>query len=192
MADLWWVMICRRWSRTMRTTSWLTVTACTPTEHWQCDGEGRLSRFYADVTRSGADWIVYVTGLELSFVVRHHGEIATRARDLIGSMTGMSSGRIDLVVRSERDRVRARATQLGFVVPSDFRSRTEVYELPSKTRFVSVRYDDFGAVVDVDATTQLAEFPATWDGAFEALFYTAQYSDIRRRRLRKDVPPDDK
>src|SRR3954466_929324 len=40
---------------------------------------------------------------------------------------------------------------------------------------VKVRYDDYGAVVDIDATTQIAEFQTTRDGAYEALFYTAQY-----------------
>jgi hypothetical protein len=40
-------------------------------------------------------------------------------------------------------------------------------------------------VVNVDASSQVHEFRATRDGAFDALFYIAQYSDVRRRRLRK-------
>jgi hypothetical protein len=86
-------------------------------------------------------------------------------------------------VHSERDSVRLRATQLGFETISDSATRTETYRLPERPRSVKVRYDDYGAVVDIDATTQIAEFQTTRDRAYEALFYTAQYSDIRRRRL---------
>ncbi|RDH79553.1 hypothetical protein DVS77_04845 [Mycolicibacterium moriokaense] len=92
------------------------------------------------------------------------------------------------MVRNERDAVRSRAAQLGFETNSGESPRTDTYLLPLKSRSVIVRYDDHGAVVDVDASTQLAEFQITREGAYDALFYTAQYSDIRRRRLGKDRP----
>jgi hypothetical protein len=88
------------------------------------------------------------------------------------------------VVRSERDAVRKRATQLGFETTSDSGSRTDTYRLPGKPRSVLVRYDDYGAVVGIDASAQVAESQTTRDGVFDALFHTAQYSDIKRQRLR--------
>jgi hypothetical protein len=36
-----------------------------------------------------------------------------------------------------------------------------------------VGYDGYGAVVGIDATTQIAEVQTARDGAFDALFYTA-------------------
>jgi hypothetical protein len=143
-----------------------------------------VSRFHADATRSGAEWLVQVTELEQSVVARSRDEIIAKAYDLIKARSGLSDDQIDLVLRSERDVVRSRAMRLGFETTSDSGSRTDTFELPNKRRAVSVRYDDYGAVVGVDASTQLAEFQTSRDGAFEALFYTAQYSDIRRRALR--------
>jgi hypothetical protein len=42
-----------------------------------------------------------------------------------------------------------------------------------ETKSAKVGYDDYGAVVDIDATTQIAGVQTTRDGAFDALFYTA-------------------
>lgn len=150
-----------------------------------------MSRFHAEVTRSGACWRIYVPELDQFIIAQDRGEIAARAHDLIVSKTELSDHPIDLVVRSERDSVRKRATQLGFQISSESGSRTDAYQLPGKPRSVSVRYDDYGAVVGVDASTQLAEFQTTRDGAFDALFYTAQYSDIRRQRLGGEVASED-
>jgi hypothetical protein len=135
------------------------------------------------VTRSGAGWLIHVKELNQSIVAGNHGEILGRTRDLIASNKGLSHEQIDLVVHSERDSVRIRATQLGFETTSDSATRTDTYQLPERPRSVTGRYDDHGAVVEIDATTQVAEFQPTRDGAYDALFYTAQYSDIRRRRL---------
>jgi hypothetical protein len=145
-----------------------------------------LSRFHAEVTRNGAGWLVHVGELNQSFDATRHDEIVTRAYDLIVSRAGVSVGQIDLVVLSERDAVRRRATQLGFETRSDGATRTDTYFLPRKPRSVAVRYDDYGAVVGIEATTEVAEFQTTRDGAYDALFYTAQYSDIRRRHRRRD------
>lgn len=144
-----------------------------------------MSRFHAEVTRSGAGWLVYVAELDETIAVGHSGEIASRVLDLILAETG-TGDEIDLVVTAERDVIRARAAQLGFETVKSA-PRTDVYQLPGKARSVSVRYDDHGAVVGLDASTQVAEFQVTRDGAMDALFYTAQYSDIRRRALRKDT-----
>jgi hypothetical protein len=46
-----------------------------------------------------------------------------------------------------------------------------------------------GAVVGINASTQVAEFQTTRDGVFDELFFTAQYSDIKRRHLWKGLPP---
>jgi hypothetical protein len=143
-----------------------------------------LTRFHAEVTRNGAGWLIEVKELSQFTEAATHGEILPRIHDLLASNAGVAHDQIDLVeVHSERDSVRLRATQLGFETISDSATRTETYRLPERPRSVKVRYDDYGAVVDIDATTQIAEFQTTRDGAYEALFYTAQYSDIRRRRL---------
>ena len=128
---------------------------------------------------------MYVTELEQSIIARSRDEITAKAYDLITAESGTPEDQIDLVLRSERDSVRSRAVQLGFETICDSGSRTDTFQLPEKPRAVSVRYDDYGAVVAVDASTQVAEFQPTRDGAFDALFYIAQYSDIRRRHLRK-------
>ncbi len=146
-----------------------------------------MSQFQAEVTRSDVGWLIYVRELDQSIIARSRGEIAAKAFDLIVSKTGTPENEIDLVVRSERDIIRTRATQLGFETTIESGSRTDTFQLPAKTRSVSVRYDDYGAVVGVDASTQLAEFQTTREGACDALFYTAQYSDIRRRRLRTEA-----
>jgi hypothetical protein len=153
------------------------------------EGE-KLPRFHAEATRSGAEWLIYVRELEQSIIVRSRDEIIAKACDLIKTKSGTTEEQIELVLRSERDIVRARADRLGFETICDSGSRTDTFPLPGKRRGVSVRYDDYGAVVAVDASTQVAEFPATRDGACEALFYTAQYSDIRRRHLRKRASPE--
>ena len=142
-----------------------------------------MSRFHAEVTRRGAGWLVDVAELNQSFVAKSQSEILDMTRGLIALNKGVSLDQIDLVVRSERDSVRIRATQLGFETSSQRATRTDMYQLPAKPRSVSVRYDDYGAVVGIDATMQVAEFQNTREGAYDALFYTAQYSDIRRRRL---------
>lgn len=149
-----------------------------------------MSLFHAEVTRSGAGWLIHVTELEESINARDRGEIAARAYDLIASRTELSYDQIDLVVRTERDSVRERATKLGFGTISESGSRIDIHQLPRKARSVVVRYDDYGAVVGIEASTQVAEFQTTRDGAFDALFYTAQYSDIRRQRLRREDRPE--
>jgi hypothetical protein len=144
-----------------------------------------LPRFHAEATRSGAEWLIHVMELEQSVIARSPDEIIAKAYDLIRTKSGMSEDQIELVLRSERDIVRSRAVRLGFEIICENGSRTDTFRLPEKPRTVSVRYDDHGAVVAVDASTQVAEFQPTRDGAFEALFYTAEYSDIRRRHVRK-------
>ena len=149
-----------------------------------------MPRFNADATRSGAEWLVHVPELEQSIIAQRRDEIIAKAYDLIQTKSGLSEDQIELVLRSERDIVRSRAVRLGFEIIGESGSRTDTFQLPGKPRAVSVRYDDYGAVVAVDASTQVAEFQATREGAFDALFYTAQYSDIRRRHLRTQVPPE--
>jgi hypothetical protein len=146
-----------------------------------------LPRFNADATRSGAEWLVHVAELEQSIIARSRDEIIAKAYDLIQTKSGVSEDQIELVLRSERDIVRSRAVRLGFETICETGSRTDTFQLPGKSRAVSVRYDDYGAVVAVDASAQVAEFQTTRDGAFDALFYTAQYSDIRRRHLQTQV-----
>lgn len=138
------------------------------------------------MTRDGASWLVSVVELAQSAHAHDHRDIVERAYEMIAADTGLAHHEIDLVVCSERDSVRNWATQLGFDTTLDGGSRIDTYQL--RSRWVSARYDDYGAVVGIDASSQVAEFHATRDGAFDALFYIAQYSDVRRRRLRKESP----
>ena len=109
--------------------------------------------------------------LDQSARVFQRGEIVAAACALITSSTELANDAIDLVVRSERDTVRTRATQLGFETKPSPGTRIDTFQLP--TRSVSVRYDDYGAVVEIVASDQVAEFEPTRDGAFGALTYEA-------------------
>jgi hypothetical protein len=149
-----------------------------------------LPRFNADATRIGGEWLAHVTELEQSIIARSRDEIIAKAYDLIQTKSGVSEDQVELVLRSQRDIVRSRAVRLGFEIICETGSRTDTFQLPGKPRAVSVRYDDYGAVVAVGASTHVEDFQATREGAFDALFYTAQYSDISRRHLRTQVPPE--
>ena len=141
-------------------------------------------RVHAEVTRRGDGWLVHVKELNQSIVAQRPDDIVPQAFSLIGSQTRTPSEQVVLVVLSERDSVRRRAAGLGFEQLAEGPPRTDIFQIPGKPRSVAVRYDDYGAVVDVHATTQVAEYHPTRDGAYDALAYTADYSDIKRRRLK--------